>query len=176
MRKVAGQPPKKLPYHPKSDQLLDDLLRSPYFPFLRTGLTGMGIGIYYASTCWASVLFLFIGHIKPRLNRFGSRLFLFFRDFLGECQWIMPFGVEPTINILFLCRFQFWLVVGFESREQQNKRGETMLKIIYKGGTQVDEFECQYYIDYERRVIELISGLKRKRIIIPFEQILRIVR
>jgi hypothetical protein len=51
-----------------------------------------------------------------------------------------------------------------------------MLKIIYKGGTQVDEFECQYYIDYERRVIELISGLKRKRIIIPFEQILRIVR
>ena len=34
------------------------------------------------------------------------------------CQWIMPFGVEPTINILFLCRFQFWLVVGFESREQ----------------------------------------------------------
>ena len=51
-----------------------------------------------------------------------------------------------------------------------------MLKIIYKGGTQVDEFECPYVIDYERRVVELISGLKRKRIIIPFEQILRIVR
>lgn len=49
------------------------------------------------------------------------------------------------------------------------------MKIIYKNG-QEDVFECQYNVDYERRIVELITGITRKRIVIPFEQIAKIIR
>lgn len=48
------------------------------------------------------------------------------------------------------------------------------MKIIYKNG-QEDVFECRYNIDYERRIVVLVTGITRKRIIIPFEHIAKII-
>ena len=68
----------------------------------------------------------------------------------------------------------FWVVRIIQNVDIQKILGELM-KLIYANG-KMEEFQCQYNIDYNRRVVEIITGLNKKRITIPFEQILKIVR